>query len=186
MNEPVETALTPIVDVQDLEDALDQGKEALERDTDACLAHFPWDMVRARIAEAIGETLRSDGLLWLAHGWSAALELREFKDTDRYPRGKTAFLKLGKHTLTGTLHPKVALSCAGAEVASIPFDVPIEGDFNAVTLSIRDGAVTGFGGGECAISLQIKYRDAELSPKLPVKTIRLPGSYEFKQPIAIP
>lgn len=186
MNEPVEIALSPIVDRQDIEDALDQGKEALERDTDACLTQFSWELVRAGIAEAIGEKLRSDGLPWLARGWSAALELRKFKDPARYPRGKTVFLKLGKHKLKGTLHPKVTISCLGAEVTSVTFDVPIEGDFNAVTLSIKDGAVTGFGGGECAISLQIKYFDADLSPKLPVKTIPLPGRYDFKRPIAIP
>ena len=186
MNEPLEIALAPIVDRHDLEAALDEGREALERDTKACLAPFSWPLVRGRIAEAIGEKLRTDSLLWLAHGWSAAMELRAFKDSARYPPGKPAFLKLGKHKLNGTLHPKVIVRCAGAELTSITFDVPVTAEFNAVTLTIQDAALTGLGGGECAISLQIKYRGADLSPKLPVKTIPLPGRYDFARPLAIP
>ena len=186
MNEPVQIALAPLVDRRELEAALDQGREALDQDTNSCLSQFSWPLVRGRIAESIGETLRTDGLLWLAHGWSAAMELRAFKDPARYPPGKPSFLKLGKHKLSGALHPKVVVRCAGQELTSVTFDVPVTAEFNAITLTIQDAAVTGLGGGECAISLQIRYRGAVLSPKLPVRTIPLPGSYDFPRPLAIP
>jgi hypothetical protein len=79
------------------------------------------------------------------------------------------------------------LTCGGQALTTLPFQVPIRAELNAVTLSILKGHIVAAGGGECKLSLRIKYGKADLSGELPVRTVKLPGTHRFERPgIAIP
>jgi hypothetical protein len=185
MTEP-NIAMCPIVDQATLEDALERGREALTRDGLGPLSRLSWPLVRATLAKAIEDALCACLPSWLAEGWSGARELHALKDEEGKDGGPALF-KLGKHEMKGALHPVVTLSCGGASLPPIIFDIILAATVNPTSLAIRKGHIVGLGGGECDITVQIEYDGNDLTGALPVATIALPGAHDFDPPgIPIP
>ena len=184
MNEPVK--IQSPADQAVLEQALDKGKEALSRDSLGPLSHLSWDLVRSTLAKELEEGLANGLMSWLAKGWSVARQLRELKNEEGKD-GKPALFKLGRHKMTGTLHPEITISCGGTSLPPVRFDVPMEATINATSLRVKDGHITGLGGGECAVVMRIEYDGEDLTGDLPLKTFKLPTEYAFREPgIPIP
>lgn len=187
MSDGIEIAVAPAIDRAAVADAVRRGQAAIQEAGEGCLAPYAWDVVEDALTDAVTETIERDWLGWLAHGWSAVREILEYGKEEKARVNKTAFVKLGKHTLQGTMPVEVTLSCGGAPLARLPFQVPIKAELSAVTLSILKGHIVAVGGGECKITLRLKYGKADLSGELPVRTIKLPGKHRFERPgIAIP
>jgi hypothetical protein len=186
MDEPLQIEIPPLIDEATLEEALEKGKEELMRDAMGPLSLLPWRLVRSTIAKGLEEGLGAGLMSWLAKGWSAARELHAMKDEEGED-GRPALFKLGEHQMTGTLHPEVTISCGETSFPPFRFDVPVTATINATSLAVRKGHITGLGGGECAVVMSIEYDGNDLTGELPLKTIALPGKYEFKAPgIPIP
>ena len=174
-------------DHADLEAAIERGRDQIEAAAGGGLAKMSWPLVKRKLAEAVGEQIDRNGIAWFFGAWKFARKLQGYKDKDKYPPEKQVFLKLGEHELSGTLEPCFSIRLEGAEVAKVTFETEITAAFNAVTLAIRDGHITGFGGGDCAISVQLRCRDQDIGEKLKLKEFKLPGDYTFDAPgIAIP
>lgn len=181
MSELLGIAVESAVDRDALKAAIENGKDQLAAGP---LGALSWPLVKDKIADALDEKLGAGLLGWIAHGWSAARELKSLKATAK--PGERMFLKLGKHKLSGNLKPVVKIALGAAEVATLAFDMPLTAAINATSLVVRDGRIIGLGGGTCEITLEILYQGANLSGDLPLKTIELPGSYPFDPGIAIP
>lgn len=181
MTDMLAIAVAPVIDRDAIEAAIENGREGLAAGP---LSALSWPLVRGKIADALEEKLGTGLLSWMAHGWSAARELRALKATGK--PGERLFLKLGKHKLTGNLKPVVEIGVGGAKLATIELDMPLTAAINATSLVVRDGRIIGLGGGTCDVTAKIKYQGADLSGELPLKTINLPGSFPFEPGIAIP
>ena len=187
MNDGIGIGVAPAIDRAAVADAVRRGQAAIQETGEGCLAPFGWDVVEDALTDAVTETIAQGWLGWLAHGWSAVREVLAYGKPDKARVNKTAFVKLGKHVLQGTMPVEVTLSCGGQALTRLPFQVPIRAELNAVTLSILKGHIVAAGGGECKLSLRIKYGKADLSGELPVRTVKLPGKHRFERPgIAIP
>ena len=174
-------------DHADLEKAIDQGRDQIEAAADGGLAKLSWPLLRSKLADAIAKQLDSKGLEWFCGAWKFARALHGYKDKDKYPPEVQSFLKLGEHEIGATLEPSFSIRCEGAEVAKVIFETDVTAAFNAVTLAIRDGHITGFGGGDCALSVQLKCGGQKIGDKLTLKEFTLPGEHSFEAPgIAIP
>ena len=187
MSDGLEIGVAPAIDRAAVADAVRRGQAAIQEAGEACLAPYSWDVVEEALTDAVTETIARDWLGWLAHGWSAVREVVAYAKPDKARVNRTAFVKLGKHVLQGTMPIEVTLSCGGAPLVRLPFQVPIKAELNAVTLSILKGHIVAVGGGECRLTMRIKYGKADLSGELPLRTVKLPGKHRFERPgIAIP
>ena len=176
----------PLIDPATLEAALDKCQDAIVEAESGGLSRFSWPLLRSSVADAVSQSARTDKVHWLFQGWAFARELKSYKDPERYPPDKVAVLKLGEHELSGTFHPIVTISCEGAVIAKLRFDVVMKGTLNAVSISIRGGKIIACGGGECDLTMQFKFRDINLTGPVSLKKVKLPGKLEFQNPIAIP
>lgn len=186
MDEPLKVEIESLADEATLKEALQNGKEALSRDSLGPLSHLSWDLVRSTLARELSEQLATGLMSWLANGWSVARQLHALKNEEGKD-GKPALFKLGKHEMKGTLHPEVTISCGGTSFPPVRFDVPIKAVINATSLAVKGGHIIGLGGGECAIAMRIEYDGNDLTGDLPLKKIKLPTEYSFRKPgIPIP
>ena len=186
MGEATKIEFEPLVDRAILENALCKGRETLAGGVPGPLSVMPWETVCSLLAEELEERLGPGLMSWLAKGWSTARELHALKEEEGED-GRPAMFRLGEHKMTGSLHPQITISCGGTSFPPIRFDVPITATINATSLAVRNGHITGLGGGECAVEMRIEYDGNDLTGDLPLKTIALPGKYPFKEPgIPIP
>lgn len=176
----------PLIDPETLEAALDKCQDAIVQAESGGLPRFSWPLLRSSVADAVSQSARTDKVYWLFQGWAFARELKSYKDPEKYPPDKVAVLKLGEHELSGTFHPIVTISCEGAVIGKLRFDVVMTGTLNAVSISIQDGKIIACGGGECELTVDFKFRDIDLTGPIKLKKLTLPGKLEFRNPIAIP
>src|SRR5687767_6259824 len=121
----VEFAVGPEVDRDAIAGALRRGQSAIRSAAGGQLAPYSWDLVEDAVTGAVVDTIRTQWLGWFAHGWSAVREILEYAKEEKRRINKTAFVKLGRHKLKGTMPIVVSVSCAGARLGGIQFDVPI-------------------------------------------------------------
>jgi hypothetical protein len=176
----------PLIERETLENALEKCRDVILEAEDGGLARFSWPLVRSSVADAVAQSASGDKVHWLLQGWAFAKELQSYKDAEKYPPDETAVLKLGEHELSGTFNPVVTISCEGKVVCKLTFELFLSGAFNAVSISIRNGRITACGGGECALTMTLKFRDVDLTGPLSLKKFALPGKVEFPNPIKIP
>lgn len=176
----------PLIDAETIEAALDKCQDAIVKAQDGGLSGFAWPLLRSSVADAVSQAAKTDKVHWLFQGWAFARELKSYKDPEQYPPDRIALLKLGEHELSGTFHPIVTISCKGAVVAKLRFDVVLTGTFNAVSISIQAGKIVACGGGDCELVMDFKFRDIDLTGPVSLKKFKLPGKLEFRTPIAIP
>lgn len=175
-----------LIDRETIAAALDKCQDAIVKAEGGGLSRFSWPILRSSLADAVAQSARVDKVHWLFQGWAFARELKAYKDPVRYPPDKIAVLKLGEHELSGTFHPIVTISCEGAVITRLRFDVDLKGTFNAVSISIQDGKILACGGGECQLTMDFKFRDIDLTGPVSLKKCNLPGKLEFRSPIPIP
>src|SRR5690606_7879529 len=176
----------PLIARETIDAALDKCQDAIAKAEGGGLTRLSWPLLRSSIADALAQSAGTDKVHWLFRGWAFARELKAYKDREKYPPDRVALLKLGEHELSGTFHPVVTITCEGAVVARLSFDVALAGAFNAVSISIKDGKIVACGGGECDLVLSLKFRDVDLTGPVSIKKVQLPGKLEFRNPISIP
>ena len=186
MTDAVTIAVDPAIDLAAIEHALDEGQAEIEQEAQGVLAQLSWPMVRERLALAIRDALGKDMMPWLASAWTTARELHQFKDAQKYPPGTESFYNMVPQALEGSLHPAVSVSCAGAVVTTLTFDVTVTADFHCIALVIRDAQIIGFGGGDYAVTLKIGLKGHDLSGPIELDKARLPGKLTFARGLPIP
>ena len=176
----------PLIPQDVLENGVEKVRSALLEEEGGSLAQLPWPMVKSSVADALSQATATDKAYWLFRGWAFARELKAYKDKEKYPPDQTNLLKLGKHKLSGTLKPVVTITIEGATLAKLAFDVDVKGELNAVSIKIRDGRITAFGGGKCELTLTCKFRDVDITGPFSIAKMDLPVNFEFEEPITIP
>ena len=185
MADNVTIEVDPAIDPAAIERALEERRTDIERKTQGVFAHLSWPMVRERLAVAIRDELGKDMMPWLAGAWTTASELHQFKDQEKYPPGTESFYDMIPQSVEGALHPEITVSCAGAVVSSLPFDVTVTARFNCIALVIRDARIIGFGGGDYTITLRIGLKGYDLSGPIELDKARLPGKLTFARGLPI-
>lgn len=185
MADTVTIEVDPAIDPAAIEQALEERRTEIEQETRGVLAHLSWPMVRERLALAIRDELGKDMMPWLAGAWATARELHQFKDAGKYPAGTESFYNMVPQSLEGALHPEITVSCAGAAIGSLPFDVTVTAKFNCIALVIRDAQIIGFGGGDYTITLRVGLKGYDLSGPIELDKARLPGKLTFPRGLPI-
>jgi len=175
----------PAIDLDAIEQALEDRRADIEQETRGVLAHLSWPLIRERLALTIRDQLGKDMMPWIAKAWTTARELHEFTDKEKYPPGTESFYDMIPQSVEGTLHPEVTVSCAGAAVATLTFDVTVTAKFNCIALVIVNAEIVGFGGGDYTITLRIGLKGHDLSGPIALDKGRLPGQLTFTRGLPI-
>lgn len=176
----------PLISRDVFEEGVEKVRGAILDEEDGALAQLPWPMVKSSVADALSQATATDKAYWLFRGWAFARELKAYKDKDKYPSDQTNLLKLGKHKLSGTLKPVVTITIEGVTLAKLAFEVEVKGNFNAVSIKIRDGRIIAFGGGECELTVVCTFSKVDLTGPVRIAKLDLPPNFEFEDPITIP
>jgi hypothetical protein len=143
---------------------------------------FAWDFVADQAGEALRGLLDCDPIELLAKGWIEARALRDYADPVKHPPGETALVPLAEHKLVRDLHPTLEVAVAGCPPVRLRFTVSLAAHFKGLTLSIRDGHITGGATGEAWVGATVKYGEAELIGEKESKKLKLPGRFAFAPP----
>ena len=185
MAEAATIEIDPGIDAEQIEQAIENGRDRIRQETQGAFANLSWSMVKERLAIELREQLGNGLMPWLGSAWTAVRELHEFKDTAKYPAGSDAFYDMVPQSIEGTIHPRITVRYAGQDIAELPFDVTVTADFHSVALVIRDAQIVGFGGGDYEITLKITLYDQGLSGPIQLDKARLPGKFTFARGLPI-
>jgi hypothetical protein len=185
MADPVTIELASGIDVAKIEDALEERRDDIEQNVRG-LGGMLWPAVRERIAIAVRDKLGGDLMPWIAGAWTTAVELHKFTDSAAYPPDTDTFYDMAPHEIEGVIHPVVTIRCGGAKIHDLRFDAAVKAKFDCVALVIRDAEITGFCGGEYAITLQIGVEGSDLGQPIELAKSRLPGRFTFARSLPIP
>jgi hypothetical protein len=145
-------------------------------------AALAWDFVADQAGEALRGLLDCDLVELLARGWIEASALRDYADPAKHPPGETSLVPLAEHKFVRDLHPTLEVAVAGCPTVRLRFTVSLAAHFKGLTLSIRDGHVTGGATGEAWVGAIVKYGEAELIGEKESKKVKLPGRFAFAPP----
>jgi len=178
--------VTAAIDVTEIGEAINKGKDRIQQETKGILTPLPWGSICERIAGEIRKQLGKDMMPWLGKAWTKARELHEFKNPDKYPPGDDAFYNMFPNSVEGVMRTRVTVKCAGEEIGHLPFDVTVTAKFHAAALVIRDARIAGFGGGDYEITLKIALFEKELCEPISLYKSRLPVQVPFEPGLPIP
>jgi hypothetical protein len=145
-------------------------------------ARLAWDFVADQAGEALRGLLNCDPIELLAKGWIEARALRDYADPAKHPPGEMSLVPLAEHKFVRDLRPTLEVAVAGCPPARLRFTVSLAAHFKGLTLSIRDGHVTGGAVGEAWVSAIVKYGDVALIGEKESKKLKLPGRFAFAAP----
>jgi len=167
-------------------DRLDEViKEGLDVESDAPRTDIPQVALRimqSQATEAVRDVLDLDVFELLARGWTAARELREFKDAKKYPPEKTYTAFLGDHDLSTEVHPVLILTVGPLEGPRVRLTLTLTAHFRSAELSIRDGHIIAVGAGDCTVGAQLKYKEIKLHKELKSRSVQLSERLQLKPP----
>ena len=145
-----------------------------------------WSAAGGAALKAIREKLSFDVARCFAAAWAEYEGLRDYRDAEKHPPGRDEPYALGKNSVELEAEPLLVISLGGFEAPPLSFGYTISAEFEAVELTIRDGAVqaAALGGGKVAAVLTLKGR--ELHEPCQLAGARLPGRLEFDPPVPIP
>jgi hypothetical protein len=145
-------------------------------------ARLAWGFIADQAGEALRSLLDCDPIELLAKGWTEAQALRDYADPAKHPPGETSLVPLAEHKFERDLHPTLELAVAGCPPVRLRFTVSLAAHFKGLTLSIRDGHLTGGAVGEAWVSAVVKYGDVPLTGEKESKKLKLPGRFAFAVP----
>ena len=145
-----------------------------------------WPGAGKAALKAIRDKLSFDVVRAFGAAWAELKALREYKDEQKHPRGKDEQYELGKNKVTLQGAPQLRVSLGAFKAPPMSFGYTVEGKFEAVTLTIRDGAVTAAAMGGCEVTGVLSLGGSKLHDPCSLAKGRLPGRVAFDPPIAIP
>ena len=146
-----------------------------------------WSGAGAAALKAIRDKLDFDLARGFAAAWAELEALREFRDDEaKHPPGREDPYKLGKHSVELEAEPLLVVRLGPVEAPPLRFGYTVSAEFEAVELTICDGAVRAAapGGGKVAGVLTLDGK--KLHEPCQLAEGRLPGRLAFDPPVPIP
>lgn len=145
-----------------------------------------WPAVGAKALKAIREKLSFDVGQAFAAAWAEVEAVRDYRDPEKHPPGKDAHYALGSNKVELEAEPLLVIRLGPIEAPPMSFGYTITAEFEAVTLTIRDGFIqaAALGGYKVAAVLTLKGR--QLHEPCRLATGQLPGRIAFDPPVRIP
>ena len=143
-----------------------------------------WDGAGDEVLKKIRGCLPTDPFDAFATAWG---KLRELQDYKQHPRDDPEKYNVGSNTVTLDAHPEVFVRIGPFRTPPLRFVYTIEAVFEAVNLTILNGAITAVSYGACEISGVLKTAGGTAlhEPcKLPKMESR--DALTFSNPIPIP
>jgi len=147
---------------------------------------FAWSGLGDAALKSIRSRLSFDVLRSFAAAWAELQELREYKDEKKHPRGKDESFDLGGNKVTLAGEPELLVRIGAFAAPPITMGYTVEAKFQAVTLTIRDGAITAAALGGCDVTGVLTVKGKKLHDPCPLAKGRLPGKVDFDPPLPIP
>lgn len=161
MDSPLHLYLEELPHEEALERARDEAQEKLSEEGSG-LARMKWPMLRDAAAGCMKAKLgQMDPLTALAGAWCTAAEIQQLA-AETKAAGSEKPYPLGKHKLSGKLHPVVTLRCGPLSLPALTFTVTIDGMVDCAILIIRQGWLAGFEGLSITPSAALSYGTQEL------------------------
>jgi hypothetical protein len=156
-------------------------KEALSQDPGIGATRLAWGVIGSQATAALKSVLNIDVLQLLGSAWCVAKELHEFTDRSKHPEGERSVVYLGSHRFKKTVYPQLVVTIEPFKPVTLRFSLDLIADIRSMALAICNGCITSTGGGDGALSAQLKYGDLALNKMQPRK-VAFPGSFDFKPP----
>lgn len=150
------------------------------------IGRVAWAAASKAALDAIRDKLSFDLVEGLARTWAEAAELREYRDAEKHPRGRDEQYELGKNSVELEAEPQLVVSLGSWEAPPLSFGYTVCAHFNAVRLTIRDGAVRAAALGGCEVTGVLSLKGHRLHEPCRLAEGRLPGRLVFDPPVAIP
>lgn len=140
--------------------------------------------VRA-IAGRIPDLLRLDLGVILVGGWKKIEELRTYTNAKKYGPEETILVELTRHVITSAHKPSLDVMVNHVKLDTMPFDLKVTVTLDGAVLTIRGGKIHAVSPGTCKGSFELKCEGYTMLKREPAP-LRLPGTWTFKEPVAIP
>jgi hypothetical protein len=137
------------------------------------------------VAARIAELLRLDLGVILVGGWKKMAELRGYTDRSKYGPDETVLVEITRHTVTSTHKPSLEVLVDGVKIDTLPFELKLTLTLDGAVLTIRDGKILAVSPGKCTAGGEMTLEGYEIF-KREAASVKLPGTWTFKEPIAIP
>ena len=136
------------------------------------------------VAARIPDLLRLDLGVIIVGGWKKVAELRRYTDRAKYPPGEGVLVEVTRHTVTSTHKPSLDIVVNDKKVDAVPFELKLTVTLDGALLTIRDGKIEAMSPGACKVGGELKCEGYAIL-KRDSAPIRVPGTWTFKEPIAI-
>jgi hypothetical protein len=156
-------------------------KDALSQDHELGAQKLAWNFIGSQASDALKSVLNIDALQVLGSAWCVAKQLHDFTDPSKHPKGERSVVYLGSHKFKKTVYPELEVTIALFKPVKLRFTLDLLADIRSIALGICDGFITSTGGGDGALSAQLKYGDLALN-RPQQKKVQFPGGYTFKAP----
>ena len=145
-----------------------------------------WPAAGKAALKAIREKLSFDVGRAFAGAWAEVEALRDYRDPEKHPPGTDAHHALGGNEVELAAEPLLVVRLGPFEAPPLSFGYTITARFEAVTLTIRDGAIQAAALGGCEVSGVLALKGHQLHEPCRLAKGRVPGRLAFDPPIPIP
>ena len=121
----------------------------------------PWARTLARVGEAATGFLDIDIVRVLVVGWCKYAEVLDAARASRNTTEKTP-VDLAGRTVSLRQHPRVDVKWGEWTVASVPFDVVVDIQVQAVTGYVRGGSLVEISTGRCDVDISVESKGQKL------------------------
>lgn len=135
-------------------------------------------LVRA-LTERLPSELHVNLLDFLAEGWNAASELETCRRRSQEQPNSTVVAALGSHSISRELKPMIRITYVGSKSFDIDAAIALEGAFDGVELSFRNGVLVSAGSGHCEAAVKLKIGEKVFDHPIVRHRWSLPGHYNF-------
>lgn len=143
-----------------------------------------WDGAGDEVLRKIRGCLPTDPFEAFATAWGKLDDLREFK---QHPPDDPEDYVVGSNTVTLDAHPEVFVRIGPFKTPGLKFMYTIEAVFEAVNLTILNGAITAVSYGACEISGVLKTAGGTaLHEPCKLPKLQQKDGFPLKHPIPIP
>jgi hypothetical protein len=136
------------------------------------------------VAARIPDLLRLDLGVIIVGGWKKMAELRRYTDRAKYPPGEGVLVEVTRHTVTSTHKPSLDIVVNDKKIDAVPFELKLTITLDGALLTIRDGKIEAMSPGACKAGGELKCEGYTIV-KRDSSPIKVPGTWTFKEPIAI-
>jgi hypothetical protein len=145
-----------------------------------------WAGAAGAALSAIRDKLSFDVVGCIGSAWAEAEALREYGDPKKHPPGRDEHFALGRNHVELEAEPLLVIRLGPLEAPPMKFGYTVKAEFEAVMLTIRDGAIQAAKLAGCEVTGVLSLKGHELHEPCRLAKGRLPGELAFDPPVRIP